>query len=175
MAECVFCNYRIKDCKTTPRKQLTRKDLASFEFFGKWICGDDHDSLYEFLEGESSPDVIYAHEPKTTAKTQVIQMDNENNGTLLATDKQKQYIIDLTERMTREQANRVIDVLKSGATNSYTPAKTNGELPITEKQKACIKEIYSENDWNWDEEEISSMTRKEASELISGCIEGGAE
>jgi len=174
MAECVFCNYRIKDCKTTPRKQLTRRDLASFEFFGKWICGDDHDSLCEFLESESSPDSTYAYEPKTTGKTQVIQMDNEN-GKLLATEKQKQYIIDLTERMTREQANRVIDVLKSGATSSYTPAKTNGELPITERQKAFIKQIYSDNGIDYDEEEISDMTRKEASELISGCIGGGAE
>jgi len=174
MAECVFCNYRIKDCKTTPRKQLKRRDLASITFNGKDVCGNCHDGLTEYLEGESSPDFTYAYEPKTMAKKQVIQMDNEN-GKLLATEKQKQYIIDLTERMTREQASRVIDVLKSGATNSYTPAKTNGELPITEKQKACIKGIYSENDWNWDEEEISSMTRKEASELISGCIGGGAE
>jgi len=101
---------------------------------------------------------------------------NGNNGKLPATDKQKQYIRDLAENMTREQASRVIDVLKNGvAIANNNTSKLNGELPITEKQKACIKEIYSENDWNWDEEEISSMTRKEASELISGCIEGGAE
>jgi hypothetical protein len=52
MAECAFCNYRIKDCKTTPRKQLTRRDLASITFNGKNVCGDCHDGLSEYLEGE---------------------------------------------------------------------------------------------------------------------------
>lgn len=103
-------------------------------------------------------------------------MDNGNNGTLPATDKQKQYIIDLTERMTREQASRVIDALKNGtAMANNNTSKPNGELPITEKQKAFIKQIYSDNGIDYDEEEISDMTRKEASELISGCIGGGAE
>jgi len=69
-------------------------------------------------------------------------MENENNGILPATEKQKQYIIDLTEQMTREQASRVIDVLKSRATRDYTPAKANGEPQITEKQKAYLKAIY---------------------------------
>jgi hypothetical protein len=66
MAECTFCNYRIKQCKTTPRERLLRRDLASFEFSGRWICGECHDSLYEFLEGESSPDVTFTDDPKTT-------------------------------------------------------------------------------------------------------------
>jgi len=105
-------------------------------------------------------------------------MDNENgnSGKLPATEKQKQYIIDLTERMTREQASKVIDVLKNGtATANNNTSKPNGELPITEKQKAFIKEIYAQNDMDYDEEQVSSMTRKEASELISSHIGGGAE
>jgi len=191
MTECVFCNYRIKDCKTTPRKQLTRKDLASFEFFGKWICGDDHDSLYEFLEGESSPDSTFTDEPKTMGRLKVNQMDSEDRETLPATEKQKSYIRELLKNLegamfsyifaeldslTMGQASRVIEVLKNAISpNNHAAEKPNQELPITDKQKAYIKEIYSENDWNWDEEEISNMTRKEASELISGCIGGGAE
>jgi len=42
-------------------------------------------------------------------------MENENSGILPATEKQKQYIIDLIENMTRKQASRVIDLLKDGA------------------------------------------------------------
>jgi len=99
-------------------------------------------------------------------------MENENNGKLPATEKQKQYIIDLAESMTREQASKVIDVLKNGTKNA--PAEANGEPLITEKQKAYIKAIYAQNDIEYDEEEISSMSRKEASELIGSYIGGGA-
>ena len=102
-------------------------------------------------------------------------MDNENNGILPATEKQKQYIIDLTESMTREQGSKVIDVLKSRATNDYRPARANSEPPITEKQKAYIKGIYEEHGIDCDEEQISSMTRREASELISSHTGEGAE
>lgn len=52
MAECAFCNYEIKPCNTTPRKQLTRRDLASITFNGKDVCGNCHDDLSEFLESE---------------------------------------------------------------------------------------------------------------------------
>jgi hypothetical protein len=50
--ECVFCNYKIRQCNTTPRKQLTRRDLASITFNGKDVCGSCHDDLSEFLESE---------------------------------------------------------------------------------------------------------------------------
>jgi hypothetical protein len=77
--------------------------------------------------------------------------------------------------MTREQASRVIDILKDRATSDYTPAKSNGEPTITEKQKAYLKEIYEQNGIEYDEEQVSSMTRKEASELISSHTGEGAE
>jgi len=66
--KCVFCDYEIKNLETTPNEKVTRKDTASFEFFGKWICGDCHDSLSEFLEGEGSPDSTFTNEPKTMGK-----------------------------------------------------------------------------------------------------------
>jgi len=100
-------------------------------------------------------------------------MENENNGKLPATEKQKQYIIDLAESMTREQASKVIDVLKNGTKNQ--PAEANGEPLITERQKAYIKAIYAENGIDYDEEELDSMTRKEASEIISSHTGEGAE
>lgn len=94
-------------------------------------------------------------------------MDNENSGILPATEKQ-QYVIDLTEHMTREQAGRVIEVLKNGATpNNDTSPRPNQELPITDKQKAYIKDIFEQNGMDYDEEELNNMTRREASQLIS--------
>jgi hypothetical protein len=102
-------------------------------------------------------------------------MDNENSGILPATEKQKQYIIDLTENMTREQAGRVIEALKNKAADDYTPAKPNSELPITEKQKAYIKDILAGNGMDYDEEELNNMTRSEASQLISSHRGQGAE
>jgi len=69
--------------------------------------------------------------------------------------------------MTREQAGRVIDVLRNRAASDYTPAKANGEPQITEKQKAYLKAIYEQNGIEYDEEQVSSLTRREASELIS--------
>jgi hypothetical protein len=44
-------------------------------------------------------------------------MENENsdNGNLPATERQKEYIKDLIENATREQASKVIEILKAGA------------------------------------------------------------
>ncbi len=100
--------------------------------------------------------------------------ENENSGQFPATDKQKQYIKDLTEGMTREQASRVIDVLKSNAANDYAQERANSEPTITDKQKQYIKDIYEQNGIEYDEEQVSGMTRREASELISSHTGEGA-
>jgi len=118
-------------------------------------------------------------------------MDNENSETLPATDKQKSYIRELLKNregglfsyifaeldsLTMAQASRVIEALKNGASpNNHAAEKPNQELPITDKQKAYIKDIFEQNGIDYNEEEISDMTRKEASELISSYMGGGAE
>ena len=52
MEKCVFCDYDIRDLNSIPREQIMRRDTVSFEFFGKWVCGNCHDTLSEFLESE---------------------------------------------------------------------------------------------------------------------------
>jgi len=98
---------------------------------------------------------------------------NSNNGELPATEKQKEYVRDLIENMTREQASKVIDVLKNGT--EIQPAEANGEPLITEKQKAYIKSILDSRGIAYSEERLSDMTRKQASELISKYAGEGAE
>jgi hypothetical protein len=110
-----------------------------------------------------------------------MKMENENSKR--ATDKQKSYIRELLKNreggmfsyiyadldsLTMGQASRVIEALKDGAApNNRTPEKASQELPITDKQKKYIKDIYEQNGIEFDEEQINSMTRREASELIS--------
>ena len=60
--KCVFCNYEPKSM------MKSRRDTVSFTFNGKFICGDCHDKLSEFLEGEGSPDSTFTNEPKTMGK-----------------------------------------------------------------------------------------------------------